>query len=200
MTKQSKKPKPEGLTHRQRFFVLEFLVDGNQTRAAKAAGYTQDDAAAAVQGSRLLRNAKVKAEIARHAAARASRLELDGDQVLIELKKLALSDLREMFDEKGCLLPADQWPDGHALAVQSVEVFEEFQKLGRGFYCIDCQRDLPREFTGYTKKIKFWDKPKALELLGKNKKLFTDRVELEAGETLADLIAASGKASEDKKT
>ena len=34
-----------------------------------------------------------------------------------------------------------------------------------------------REKVGVTRKVKFWDKPRALELLGKYLKMFTDKFE-----------------------
>ena len=48
-----------------------------------------------------------------------------------------------------------------------------------------------RVWNGYIKKIKFWDKPRALELLGKNQKLFTEKVEHSGSVTLEQLVAGS---------
>jgi hypothetical protein len=52
-------------------------------------------------------------------------------------------------------------------AIAGVEVTEEFE--GRG---------AERKSVGFTKKVRFWEKTKALELLGKHLGIFKDRVEL----------------------
>ena len=49
------------LTIKQQVFVFEYLKDGNGTRSAIAAGYSEHGVAAA--GARLLKNVKVSSEI-----------------------------------------------------------------------------------------------------------------------------------------
>ena len=58
-------------------------------------------------------------------------------------------------------------PEALRLAISSIEVFEEFEGSGKD-----------RVYIGDTKKLKIWDKVKALELLGKHLKLFTEKLEL----------------------
>src|SRR5687768_8577770 len=89
------------LTPRQAAFVREYLVDLNGKQAAIRAGYGEASAEAAA--SRLLRVVKVKAEIDAKIAARASRIEVKADEVLAELKRVALCDVRQAFDEEGRL-------------------------------------------------------------------------------------------------
>lgn len=50
---------PRGLTERQRRFVQAYSVTANGADSARRAGYTGDDQALAVTGSKLLRNPKV---------------------------------------------------------------------------------------------------------------------------------------------
>lgn len=195
----AEKPKREGLTHRQRFFVLEYLVDGNGTRAAKAAGYAQDDATAAVQASRLLRIAKVRTELERHQAARAERLQINADQVIRELSRVGYTDIRGLFNENGCAKPIQEWPEDLARAVAGVEVYEEFENIRDGFECYTCGRISTRALIGYTKKFKLWDKPKALNLLGLDEGRFKQKHEHEVEISLADLVAASTGAEGEKK-
>jgi hypothetical protein len=104
------------------------------------------------------------------------------EKILHELRKISASDLRLLFDENGKLRPPESWPDEVASAVMSIEVFEEYEGRGDG-----------RTLAGYTKKIKLWDKLKAVELIGKNLKLFTDKVEHSIDKKLEDLIAESRK-------
>jgi phage terminase small subunit len=64
----------------QGIFVKEYLTDGNATRAAKAAGYSEKTVD--VQGSRLLANVKVRAEIDRQTEKRCEKLDITADYVL----------------------------------------------------------------------------------------------------------------------
>ena len=100
--------------------------------------------------------------------------------VLREVLRIGLSDLREIFNDDGSLKPISQWSRGAAAAVSSVEVEELFS--GRG---------TDRQHVGFTKKIKFWDKSKALDKLGKQANLFTPKVEISADMTLAELVLKS---------
>jgi hypothetical protein len=92
------------------------------------------------------------------------RREWAAEEVLHQLRRLGLSDIRELFNEDGGLKNIKELADDVASAVASVEVFEEFE--GRG---------AERRQIGWTKKVKFWDKPKALELLMKNLNLITEK-------------------------
>lgn len=108
------------------------------------------------------------------------REEWTKELLLRELRSIATSDLRQIFDAQGQLKPPAQWPDEIARAISSVESFEEF--TGSGSH---------REYLGETKKIKLWDKTKSLELIGKTLALFVDRREIGLESSLEDLLAAS---------
>jgi phage terminase small subunit len=168
----------EKLTPQQELFCQEYVKDLNGTQAAIRAGYAAQPASARVQASRLLTKANLSERIKALFDERKHRIQVDGDTVLRELLKLATSDLRKLFDDAGTLLPPDKWPDDTAIAVSSVEVEELFEGYGPD-----------RHQIGYTKKIKFWDKPKSLELLGKHLKLFTEKIEHSGKVTLEDLVA-----------
>jgi phage terminase small subunit len=68
------------LTPKQECFVAEYLVDLNATQAAIRAGYSKKTANE--QGSRLLANVKVAAEVARAQAERTARTNVTQDYVL----------------------------------------------------------------------------------------------------------------------
>ena len=93
----------------------------------------------------------------RYAIATTERKELAAEALTMHIQAAATSDLREVFDEDGNMRPPNEWPDNIARAIQSVEVFEEFGQLPDG----------TKASIGTTKKIKLWDKPKSIELLGK---------------------------------
>lgn len=150
------------LNPKQQAFVEHYLANGrNAVKAAQSAGYKNYNS-----GPNLLMNASIKAEIDAKAKILTTKLDIKSEDILRELSKLANSDIRQIWDERGALLPTDQWPDDIAFCVQSVEVDELYEGTGKD-----------RIMVGYTKKVKFWDKVKALEMLGKYKKMFTEKVE-----------------------
>jgi len=146
------KGKPdEGLTARQARFVAEYLVDLNGTQAAIRAGYSPETAES--QASRLLTNAKVSAAVSAGKAAQLSAAQLTAARVLEELRRLAFSDVRGLFDEAGNLRPLHELTAEQAAAIAG-----------------DGQVDTIH-------KVKVWDKTKALESLAKHFGLLTERVE-----------------------
>ncbi len=149
-----------GLTPRQAAFVAEYLVDLNATQAAIRAGYSARTAE--VQGPRLLGNVRVAAAIGQATTRRLTRLEVQGDRVVAELARLGFSDIRRVFDAEGRLLPPRAWPDDLAAAIASIEVVTT---------TVPGSKPVAVE---HVAKIKLWDKPKALELLGRHAGIFPD--------------------------
>lgn len=168
------------MTPRQQRFVAAYLISGNATQAAKDAGYSERTAEQ--QGCRLLKNAQVKAELARRQAIRAERAEIKADRVLQELARIGLSDARALFDADGRLLPPEDWPDDIARAVASFEVV-----LRR------VPGSEPAE-VAHVAKVRFWDKPAALNLLGKHLGMFVERSESVNINLTADLSADERRA------
>jgi len=72
------------LTPKQQRFCDEYLVDLNATQAAVRSGYSVKTADR--QGHRLLRNAEVRAYVARRRGQLAGRAELDAAYVLARLR------------------------------------------------------------------------------------------------------------------
>lgn len=151
------------LEPRQRAFVAEYVRDFNATQAAIRAGYTARTANR--QGARLLSNDRIGVEIAKAVDKRAKRTEVTADRVVRELARIGFSDLRWMFREDGSLKPPGEWDDEAAAAVASIEVEEIFE--GRG---------ADRKLVGYLKKIRLWDKNRALDVLSKHTGVYRDSV------------------------
>lgn len=134
------------LSPKQRSFVQEYLIDLNATQAAIRAGYSAK--AAAVQGARLLTNAKVLAALQEAQKRRERRTEITADRVLNELAKIAFSDLKDFveFGSAGIRIKPSSDVDGTVLS----EVSEMVTK-------------------GATvTSVKLHSKMKALELLSKH--------------------------------
>jgi phage terminase small subunit len=163
------------LPPRQQRFVEEYLVDLNATQASIRAGYSKRTAD--VQGPRLLGNVRIAAEIQRLKEARAEKMGITAARVLEEVRRLALSDIRCVFDENGKLRAVADLSEEQAAAISSVEVVTSSIPIGHGEVEIES-----------THKLKAWDKLRALELLAKHLGLLRDRVEL----TGADGVALTG--------
>jgi phage terminase small subunit len=156
---------PDGLNDKQRLFCAEYLVDLNGAAAARRAGYSEKTARTIAQ--ELLVKAEAIAVIQAMMDERAKRVQVTADAVITECAKLAFSDVRQLFDpQSGEMLPPDKWPEGIAAAVASVEVEELMGGSGPD-----------RAQIGWTKKVRLWNKPQALEMLGKHLKLWVERME-----------------------
>ena len=160
------------LTEKQKIFANEYLVDLNATRAYKVAYKScKKDETAAVNGNRMLRNAKVKEYIDKRIKDREIRTEITQDRVLQELAAIAFSngsDFAEVVED--IILDAD----GKPRTYKRVDLVET-KKLPKD----------KRKAISSIKETKFGiavesaDKVKALELLGKHLGMFKDKVEIE---------------------
>lgn len=124
----------------------------------------------------------------RYVAAMSDRAEWAIEMVLKELRAIGFSDIRELYREDGSLKPPHEWPEKTAAAVSGLDVDELFEGVGK-----------ERQQIGFVKKVKLWEKTKALELLGKNMKMFVERVDVGIGKTLEDLVVGSREVTEEKK-
>ena len=108
------------LNARQERFVLEYLKQGNGTKAAIAAGYAFSSAA--VHAYRLLKNETVLKEI----RARQNRIQQANDDLvkktLREFEAVAFLDPRQFFDDKWNLLPLSEMCSDARSALDSLEV------------------------------------------------------------------------------
>lgn len=169
------------LTEMQERFAREYVISMNATDAARKAGYS--DAMAKSKGTtEILHHPGVQALIKELKAPIAAKLELSADHILSELNRIARCDVGEAFDENGKLKPIHEIPEDVRRCIQSVETEELFEGFGK-----------ERTQIGFTKKIKFWDKNKGLELLGRHFKLYTDKIEHSGGFTLEALVSGSNR-------
>jgi len=148
------------LTPKQKLFVKEYLVDLNATQAAIRAGYSEKRAQEI--GYQLLQKTTVSNSIQKALARREKRTEVTSDMVVRELARIAFSDTRKLFNEDGSMKLPHEMDDDTAAALAGVDTFEESD---RG------------TIIGYTRKVKRWDKTRALELLGKHLGMFPDKKE-----------------------
>ncbi len=113
----------------------------------------------------------------RHRLALNDRDEWTRDALMTELKRIAFTDIRDAYDDNGSLKPIKELPTSIAKCISSIEVDELWE--GRG-------RDAKQ--TGFTKKVRMYDKLKAIEMVGKQIGMFNDKQHIVV-EKYEDLIA-----------
>jgi phage terminase small subunit len=147
------------LNARQQRFVLEYLLDLNATRAAIRAGYSKKTARQ--QGQRLLTNVDIQHAISEAIEERAERTRVEADRVVLELARLGLYDPCDI---------AEWGPDGIRLKA-SGDISEDAARA---------VAHIRVAFTRYGRAVtlRFADRLKALEMLGKHLGLFSERVEV----------------------
>lgn len=105
------------------------------------------------------------------------RNEWTREMLLSELRKIALVDIRRLFDEMGSVKEPKDWPKDVSAVIESFDVVDRYSKEG--------------DLSGRTYKVKLWNKQKAIELLGKNMDMFIEQIKHSGSMTLEDLVAAS---------
>lgn len=146
---------PDKLSLQHEQFCREYVLDYDAKAAAIRAKYAPK--AAAQQASRLLTSVNIKARITQLETAKGLRARVTVDEVIAELAKFAFLDIKTQFqniNESGVTLKPFGELDGTVLA--SVN-----EKRGKdGDTWVD---------------VRFPDKMKALELLGKHLGAFDER-------------------------
>jgi phage terminase small subunit len=148
------------LTEKQQRFANEYLIDLNATQAAIRAGYSPRTAEQ--QGSRLLSNVKVRAYIDECMAELSRRTGVNQERIIRELARIAFVNPSDVVDMNEATLKPYATEDDTA-AIASVKV-----------------KTIPtQDGTGVEREIRFVDKIKALELLGKRFGMWLDRQQVD---------------------
>jgi phage terminase small subunit len=150
-----------GLNDKQKRFCEEFLIDLNATQAAIRAGYSKKTAKE--QASRLLTNVNVESYLSERQQQLQADTGITQRRVLEEYAKIAFSDIRKFYTVDGALKPIHELDDESAAILAGVEVMEEKVSDPTSDEVI---------VVGQVKKIKTWDKVKALDSLARHLGMF----------------------------
>lgn len=113
---------PNALTELQEAFICEYHHNGgNGTRAYLAVAPHVKVSTAATEACAWLREPKIREKIDAARAERWQRLQMGQDEAMSLLAGDARLDPRELFDEKGDVLPVHLWPDHIARSVASIK-------------------------------------------------------------------------------
>ena len=164
------------LNAKQEAFCREYIIDLNATQAAIRAGYSERTAQE--QSSRLLSNVIVSDRVAELMRERSSRVRIDADYVLNRLAEIDQMDVADILAEDGSLKPIRDWPKVWRTTLSGLDVMTIFNS-----------EEATTE--SVLKKIKWPDKVKNLELLGKhvNVNAFAEKKQEGGNEDLAESIS-----------
>ncbi|EKN5134232.1 terminase small subunit [Yersinia enterocolitica] len=156
------------LTDKQEMFCREYLIDLNATQAAIRAGYSENTARKI--GSENLTKPDVQNRIAELKLQRNEQVNIDAAYVLRRLVEIDQMDVLDIVKDDLSLKPVSEWPPTWRRYISGFDVAEMFENSGEGG---------ARELAGILKKIKWPDKVKNLELLGKHISVqaFSDKLE-----------------------
>ena len=147
------------LTPKQQRFVDEYLIDLNATQAAIRAGYSEKTAKEI--GSENLTKPNIAKAIEEAQNKRAEQTQIDAAYVLKRLIEIDQMDVLDIMDDNGNVKPIKDWPKTWRQYISNIETISL------------------EDEAGWLKKIKWPDKVKNLELLGKHVSVgaFKDKVE-----------------------
>lgn len=115
------------------------------------------------------------------------------NRLLQELRAISFVDIKQIFNEDHSLKPPSEWPDDVAAALAGIEVDEIWEMQES-----ENSRKMKKVQIGETKKVKLFDKLKALEMLGRDLGRFTQKIEHSGKLTLEDLVSASIRKTDTK--
>jgi phage terminase small subunit len=152
---------PRPISDKLRLFVNEYLIDLNAYQAAMRAGYSQKTAKS--KSDKILKHPEVQKLLAEKAKKLASKFEITQERTMLEIARIAFQDSRDFFGEDGKLIPIKNLNDDAAAVLAGFDIEEIYD-----------YSDRTKTAVGLVKKIKRFDKNKALEMLAKHFKLYSD--------------------------
>ena len=144
------------LTAKQDAFCQEYLIDLNATQAAIRAGYSVKTAGRTA--SENLSKPDIQGRIIELKNKRSERTQIDADYVLQRHREIDELDIVEIIkSDMSGFRPLGEWPKAWRISISAIDISELFD-----------YQDGKKELAGLIKKIKWPDKVKNLELLGKH--------------------------------
>ncbi|HAP2672839.1 terminase small subunit [Escherichia coli] len=169
------------LTAMQEAYCQSYIkTPENQSQAAIDAGFSPNTAA--VKASVMMRDERIQKRIAELMEERNKRMRVSADYVLMRLVEIDQMDVLDILNDDMSIKPVSDWPKVWRQYLTGFELADMFE--GRGD---------EKELVGILKKIKWPDKVKNLELIGKHVDVnaFKERLEVSGTVTIADRMAAA---------
>lgn len=178
-THKRKSTQYKPLTAMQEAYCQSYIKNPeNQSQAAIDAGFSPNTAA--VKASVMMRDERIQKRIAELMEERNKRTRVSADYVLLRLVEIDQMDVIDILNDDMSIKPVSEWPKVWRQYLTGFELADMFE--GRGD---------EKELVGILKKIKWPDKVKNLELIGKHVDVmaFKERLEVSGTLTIADKMA-----------
>ncbi|WP_343482790.1 terminase small subunit [Enterobacter cloacae] len=178
-THKRKSTQYKPLTAMQEAYCQSYIkTPENQSQAAIDAGFSPNTAA--VKASVMMRDERIQKRIAELMEERNKRNRVSADYVLMRLVEIDQMDVIDILNDDMSIKPVSEWPKVWRQYLTGFELADMFE--GRGD---------EKELVGILKKIKWPDKVKNLELIGKHVDVnaFKERLEVSGTVTIADRMA-----------
>lgn len=166
------------LTAMQEAYAQEYTkCPENQTQAAINAGFSPNTAA--VKASVMMRDERIQKRIAELMDERNKRLRVSADYVLLRLVEIDQMDVLDILNDDGTLKPIREWPKIWRTTLSGFDLSSTIMNMDE------------TSIETILKKIKWPDKVKNLELIGKHVDVnaFKERLEVSGTVTIADRMA-----------
>lgn len=158
---------------KQRRFLIQYLLNGyNVSKAGEGAGYK--DTSNWSTCYQFLKRPEVRNFIKAFELEQQRKFQIDHDTVIQELAAIAFLDPLDLLSEDGSVRRLRDIPVHARKAIAGMKIKELFDRDG--------------DLVGMMKDLKLVNKDKAIELLGKNLKLWVDKVEHSVNDDLAQAI------------
>ena len=170
------------LTAKQMAFVDEYLIDLNATQAAIRAGYSKNTAKEV--GYENLTKPHIQEALSERKRERSKNTKIGPEYVLNALVEQHQMDVADILDDNGSVLAVREWPRIWRQNISAIDV-AELSQAGND----------QEKLQTIIKKIKWPDKTKVLEILGKHVDVqaFKDKIEQSTTLTLAETMADISK-------
>lgn len=166
------------ITAMQEAYAQEYTkCPENQTQAAINAGFSPNTAA--VKASVMMRDERIQKRIAELMEERNKRLRVSADYVLLRLVEIDQMDVLDILNDDGTLKPIREWPKIWRTTLSGFDLSSTIMNMNED------------SIETILKKIKWPDKVKNLELIGKHVDVnaFKERLEVSGTVTIADQMA-----------
>lgn len=170
------------LTAMQEAYAQEYTkCPENQTQAAINAGFSPNTAA--VKSSVMMRDERIQKRIAELMEERNKRLRVSADYVLLRLVEIDQMDVIDILNDDGTLKPIREWPKIWRTTLSGFDLSSTIMNMNED------------SIETILKKIKWPDKVKNLELIGKHVDVnaFRERLEIDVKMTIAEKMAKARK-------
>ncbi|MBT1907234.1 terminase small subunit [Enterobacter kobei] len=178
-THKRKSTQYKPLTAMQEAYCQSYIkTPENQSQAAIDAGFSPNTAH--VKASVMMRDERIQKRIAELMEERNKRNRVSADYVLMRLVEIDQMDVIDILNDDMSIKPVSEWPKVWRQYLTGFELADMFE--GRGD---------EKELVGILKKIKWPDKVKNLELIGKHVDVnaFKERLEVSGTVTIAERMA-----------